>query len=59
MNSRSDWLKFVAEHYQHCSERIGNALAVFTQVADNLNIYYLLFCFLQIVQKQMFGATGT
>jgi len=25
MNSRSDWLKSEAEHYQHCYQRIENA----------------------------------
>ena len=25
MNSRSDWLKSKAEHYQHCYQRIENA----------------------------------
>jgi len=25
MNSRSDWLEFEAEHYQHCYQRMENA----------------------------------
>jgi len=40
MNSKNDWMKSEAEHYQHCYQRMENAsLPVFAQMADISNIY--------------------
>jgi len=41
MNSKSDWLKSEAEHYQHCyqTHRECISLPVLTQMDNNSNIY--------------------
>jgi len=40
MNSKSNWLKYEAEHYQHCYQQMENASpCLFAQMANISNIY--------------------